>query len=173
MAYLYALQYPKQVNQLILLDPPDVTQYSPYNPFVRLSTKPIHYYPSLEAILARFCLIPKQPVTHRYIIDFIAKQSIKITDQGYTWLTDSNLFAKFSYAGDNIPRPSSQLPVTALIYGKYSAISSPESHQPLLAIHPTIQVYCLQNAHHAIMIDQPLALLQHLQTLLQSQHPPT
>lgn len=59
------------------------------------------FYPSLPAALARFRLMPPQPCENLYILDYIARHSLKpITREGHkgwTWKFDPTIWAKIDW----------------------------------------------------------------------------
>lgn len=167
VAYWFSLQRPSAVKQLVFLDPPNV--YEPISkPFIRQITqaKPIHYYARDKEILKRFRLIPKQPVTNTYIVDHIAQHAIKSTPQGYTWQTDPNLFFKLANTAPVIDSPAQTLPPCVLIYGEHSTICTDAARHGLSIHHPEIPYIEISDAYHAIMIDAPQVLIEHLKSVL-------
>jgi len=49
-------------------------------------------YPDLESALTHFHLIPPQPDAEPWILDHVARHSLRETDEGWTWKFDNNLF---------------------------------------------------------------------------------
>jgi len=131
--------------------------------------RPSRVYPTLEAALARFRLMPPQPAGNAYIADFIARRSLKEVPGGWTWRFDPNMWAKLNRdndlrrdtagAGDNIRVPMVH------IYGAKSRIVEHRkagAPSPFPAGMPEIEI---PDSHHHIMIDQPLALVAALRSL--------
>ena len=132
--------------------------------------RPSRVYPTLEAALARFRLMPPQPAGNAYIADFIARRSLKEVPGGWTWRFDPNMWAKLNRdhdlrrdVGENVN--NIRVPMVH-IYGAKSRIVEHRkagAPSPFPAGMPEIEI---PDAHHHIMIDQPLALVAALRALL-------
>jgi pimeloyl-ACP methyl ester carboxylesterase len=121
----------------------------------------LHVYPSREAILARFRPVPDQPVLG-YIADHVAATSIRRVDGGWTWKWDPPIF------GRELP----QAPLTRLDrrvalfraeHGIMSAEMSDVMYDRLGRVAPVIEIPA---AGHHVMLDQPIALVAAIRTLL-------
>jgi pimeloyl-ACP methyl ester carboxylesterase len=131
--------------------------------------RPSRVYPTLEAALARFRLMPPQPAGNPYIADFIARRSLKEVSGGWTWRFDPNMWAKLNRDND-LRRDTSdnansiKVPMVH-IYGARSRIVEHRKQgapSPFPAGMPEIEI---PDSHHHIMIDQPLALVAALRGL--------
>jgi pimeloyl-ACP methyl ester carboxylesterase len=131
--------------------------------------RPSRVYPTLEAALARFRLMPPQPAGNAYIADFIARRSLKEVPGGWTWRFDPNMWAKLNRDND-LRRDTSanannvKVPMVH-IYGSKSRIVEHRKAghpSPFPAGMPEIEI---PDSHHHIMIDQPLALVAALRSL--------
>ena len=131
--------------------------------------RPSRVYPTLEAALARFRLMPPQPAGNAYIADFIARRSLKEVDGGLTWRFDPNMWAKLNRELDmrgQAPAPEAVKTPMVHIYGAKSRIVEHRkagAPSPFPAGMTEIEI---PDAHHHIMIDQPLALVSALRALL-------
>lgn len=129
------------------------------------NTKP-RLYPSLDAALGRFRLSPEQPDTLNYLVDHIARHSLRLADDGWTWKFDptmqSHLFAQ--QEADRL-LPAVQVPVD-VIYGSRSLVVSDGLARRIHASlgNPGKRV-CIPGGHHHLMLDQPIALISVLQAL--------
>src|SRR5262249_26026218 len=98
--------------------------------------RPSRVYPTLEAALARFRLMPPQPAGNPYIADFIARRSLKRaplpngekgpdgSGEGWTWRFDPNMWAKLNRDQDlrgGLPKGELKTPMVH-IYGAKSRI---------------------------------------------------
>ncbi len=63
------------------VNPPERSHHGPPNRAIR----PHRIYPTLTEALTRFRLAPEQPCENDYIVDFIARRSLKQVDGGWTW----------------------------------------------------------------------------------------
>lgn len=131
-------------------------------------------YPTLEAALARFRLAPPQPCENHFIMDYIARASLgrKPTPdgagEGWGWKFDPAIWQRFS-----VSRPPEELLKEtrcriALMKGDKSIIweeNVREYMYDLLGRQAAFIV--IPEAAHHIMLDQPLAFIAALRTLLQ------
>ena len=122
----------------------------------------LHVYPTREAILARFRPVPDQPVLG-YIADHVAATSIRQADGGWIWKWDP---AVFTSRGEPMA-PLSRLDCRAALFraehGILSAEMSDRVYDRLGRVAPVIEIPV---AGHHIMLDQPIALVAALRTLL-------
>jgi pimeloyl-ACP methyl ester carboxylesterase len=118
-------------------------------------------YPSREAIMARFRPVPGQPVIG-YIADHVAATSIREVADGWTWKWDPKVF------GRQEPRPpQTQVDCRVALFraqhGILSAEMSAKMYDRLGRVTPVVEIPA---AGHHVMLDQPLALVAALRTLL-------
>ncbi len=142
---------------------------SPPNPsaYARRSVPGGRAYPSLEAALARFRLMPDQPTENAFIVDALARDSLHQTPEGWTWRFDPGFFAKLTPWDSWSSVRAAACPL-AFVYGEWSAIVPPELRERQRAhAAPGTPFIGIPASHHHVMIDQPLALLVAIRTLLQ------
>ena len=124
-------------------------------------------YPTLEAALARFRLMPDQPVENIFIVDRIARDSLYQKPEGWAWRFDPGIFAKMTPWDSWSSVRAAACPL-AFVYGEWSAIVPPELRERQRAhAAPGTPFIGIPASHHHVMIDQPLALLVAIRTLLQ------
>ncbi|HEX6721075.1 MAG TPA: alpha/beta hydrolase [Burkholderiaceae bacterium] len=134
--------------------------------------RPTRHYPSLAAALARFRFAPEQPCDNLYIADHIARTSLREVraDDGsaaWTWRFDPQV----GPLGPGNPAQAlreAACPV-AIGWGAESALVTP----PVAAYAcelagPSAPRIEIPAARHHVMVDQPLALVSALRTLLQT-----
>jgi len=123
-------------------------------------------YPTEEAALAHFRLVPPQPCDNDFILDHVARHSLRETDAGWTWKFDKRVFP------ERAPRPLSEclkrVPCRiALMRGEWSVVVLPETAEYMYELlernAPLIEI---PQAHHHLFLDQPLAFIAALRTLL-------
>ena len=148
---------------------PDMSQWS-RGP--SQTNRPNRVYPTLEAALMRFRFMPPQVPGNLYVADWIARKSLKrapLADgsgEGWTWKFDPGLWSKLDRSAMNEVSNQNAAPM-AHIYGDNSNImrrhpgSSGSSMIPADAPHVVIP-----DSEHHIMVDQPLALVAAIRTLL-------
>jgi pimeloyl-ACP methyl ester carboxylesterase len=136
--------------------------------------RPSRVYPTLEAALARFRLMPPQPAGNPFIADFIARRSLKQvplpdgSGEGWTWRFDPNMWAKLDRerAMGDMTAPSAVTTPMVHIYGAQSRIVEHRKAGAPSPFPPGMLEVEIPDSHHHIMIDQPLALVAALRALL-------
>jgi pimeloyl-ACP methyl ester carboxylesterase len=119
-------------------------------------------YPSREAVLERFRPIPEQPVLG-YIADHVAQTSIREADGGWTWKWDPNVFNNRQAPTGPLSRMDCRMALFRAEHGILSAEMSAIMYDRLGQVAPLIEIPA---AGHHIMLDQPIALVAALRTLL-------
>ncbi len=122
-------------------------------------------YPSLEDALSHFRLIPEQPSDSPWALDHIARHSLHHTPAGWTWKFDPKVFAR-----NNTPLGERLRQVTcrvALFRGEHSVVVPPDTADYMYDLMDrNSPVISIPEAHHHLIIDQPLAFVAALRTLL-------
>ncbi|HUN37035.1 MAG TPA: alpha/beta hydrolase [Trebonia sp.] len=122
-------------------------------------------YPSREAILARFRLVPEQPVLP-YVREHVAAWSVTARDGGqWGWKFDHSLFAKMTGPPSPAERARCQVAVLRAEHGLMSAGMAGRLASRLGGPVPIAE---LPAAGHHVMLDEPLSLVAALRTLLAS-----
>jgi pimeloyl-ACP methyl ester carboxylesterase len=127
---------------------------------------PRRVYPTFEAARARFRLVPPENRTAPYILDYVARHSLKEVEGGWTWKFDERLIPKHDdlKARDILARI--ETPVT-FIYGDASAIVSREhAHDIVSHIRNAHGPIAIPQSHHHVLLDQPLSLVSALRAVL-------
>jgi pimeloyl-ACP methyl ester carboxylesterase len=128
------------------------------------SHRPNRIYPSLVEALARFRLAPPQPVENLYIVDLLARRGLKRVEEGWTWKFDPQMWGKFDRAISTAffaAPPEINLPIAHL----YAELGARRSIRP--DPYPTNGLRLgVPEAHHHVMVDQPLALVAAIRGLL-------
>lgn len=123
-------------------------------------------YDDLDTALQHFHLVPPQPATHDYVIDHVARHSLKQTAEGWTWKFDRTVFA------GGPPPPIHDLLAAvrcrvAVFHGEHSAIVTPDvtdyMNELLGRNAPFVEI---PDAHHHLILDQPLAFIAALRAIL-------
>jgi pimeloyl-ACP methyl ester carboxylesterase len=123
-------------------------------------------YPSLDEALGHFRLIPPQPCDNDYIIDFVARRSLREVEGGWTWKFDPQVFRRVEPRAlhEYLGRVGSRI---AVLHGEFSAVVTPEvtdhMNELLGRSAPFVEI---PQAHHHLMFDQPLAFLAAVRALL-------
>ncbi|HUY51132.1 MAG TPA: hypothetical protein VMV92_36420 [Streptosporangiaceae bacterium] len=123
---------------------------------------PLRVYASREAALARFHPIPDQPMLP-YIATHIASTSIREVEGGWTWKFDPRIFARHQLT----PALLTQLDCRVALFRAEHGILSPQlsevMYDRLGRLAPVIEIPA---AGHHVLLDQPIALVTGIRTLL-------
>jgi len=95
----------KPLKGVIMVDSPIRPPTYDYSSHVRSGPiRRIKTYPNEESILERFRLTPEQECDNEFLVDYIAKWSIKEVGNGFQWKFDDTIFDKLgvSHMGRNI-----------------------------------------------------------------------
>ncbi|MEC9340013.1 MAG: alpha/beta hydrolase [Pseudomonadota bacterium] len=128
--------------------------------------KPKRIYEHREAAVERFRLIPDQPCDNDFILRYIAEHSVRETDGGWTWKFDDKVFATrlFGRGQDALAKLSCPLGV---IYGAHSQFFTAEVIAYMRGLLPPGTPFAaVPEAHHHLFLDQPIAFVAALRTLL-------
>jgi pimeloyl-ACP methyl ester carboxylesterase len=132
----------------------------------RGSARPTRVYPDLETAVSRFRLLPSQPCDNAFILEHLARTSVRKVDQGFTWKFDPRVFVDFSLEAMHDYLATTRCRV-ALFRGEHSVVVPPETgeymYQLLERNSPLVEI---PEAHHHLFLDQPLAFVAALRTLL-------
>jgi len=184
-----ATAHPERMHAAILVDtgfgppPEEIARRLAQMETVRnipTADHPARIYPTLEAALLRFRLMPPQPAENAFIVDFIARRSLKQvplpegqrgpdgSGMGWAWRFDPSMWVKLERDGMmHAPPPAPISTPLVHIYGAKSRIieqyRQPGSPSPF---PPEMIEIEIPDSHHHVMIDQPLALVATLRALL-------
>lgn len=174
---LTGAEYGDRFGGIVIVDtpvnPPDSPRRGP--PPVRGGK----VYPSLEAALARFRLAPPQLCENHYALDYIARWSLhkapmqdgpngEKNGDGWAWKFDPSIWQRFS-----VSRPPQELLKQtrcriALFKGDKSIIWDPDVRDYMRdLLNRQVPFIEIPEARHHVMLDQPLAFVAALRTLLQ------
>ena len=134
-------------------------------------TTGIRYYDDIEMAKRRFRLRPPQPCDNDYILDYIARHSLAEAEQGFRFKVDQSMFSKMIEAqGVDLPDAVTMIrgipcPV-GFIYGARSRFFPPEAVALLQGLIAPDLIFRIEAAHHHLFLDQPLAFIDALKTLL-------
>ena len=134
--------------------------------------RPHRLYPSFEAALARFRLMPYQSCENLFIVDYIARQSIAEVREGgqdgWSWRFDPFLFPKVDGADREAAEAAvrgARCPV-GVLYGDRSAVVRPDNLAHLRSVAPDAIYAAVPDAAHHLFLDQPLATVAALRVLV-------
>jgi pimeloyl-ACP methyl ester carboxylesterase len=123
---------------------------------------PLRVYPSREAAIARFRPIPGQPALP-YVSAHVANTSIRTVEGGWSWKFDPRIFARHELAQSRLTRLDCRVALFRAENGILSAQLSEIMYDRLGRLAPVIEIPA---AGHHVMLDQPIALVTGIRTLL-------
>ena len=126
-------------------------------------------YDAKQQAVSHFALVPRQPCENDYIVDYIASKSVHETPDGWTWKFDPNIFDGTLVAlRDQLTSVGCRV---ALFTGERSVVVPPDTaaymYELMGDVSPVVEI---PEAHHHLMLDQPLAFVAALRTLLADWH---
>ena len=123
---------------------------------------PLRVYPTREAAMARFRPIPDQPVLP-YVRAHIAATSIRAVSGGWSWKFDPGIFGRPQFT----PALLTKLACRIALFRAERGIMSPQlaevMYDKLGRVAPVIEIPA---AGHHVMLDQPIAMVTGIRTLL-------
>jgi len=125
-------------------------------------------YSSVDEALARYRTVPPQDHYLDYVIDHVARRSLKQVGDGWQWKFDRRIFEQFaegmrSIAMPYLERVRSRFALLRSENGLVTPDLGQSMYETLGRVAPVIEIP--EAGHHA-MLDQPLILLTALRTLL-------
>jgi pimeloyl-ACP methyl ester carboxylesterase len=126
-------------------------------------------YPDLATATSHFRLVPAQPCDNAYVIDHIARHSLHQTETGWTWKFDPQIFA-YGLVSMRDQLASVRCRV-ALFRGELSVVVPEDVADYMYELMGRVApVVSIPEAHHHLFLDQPLAFVAALRTLLADWH---
>lgn len=162
-----AAQFPDLFGGLIIIDSP-VLNFEQSKGEGKRGNSYLHIlpYPNLEIAKQRFRLVPPQPVGNPAIFEFLAEKSLKKVEAGWIWKFDPSVFVgikrpKWLELFEHVTCPM------AYVRGEHSSIATNEVKQRLQeTLGKRLAMVDIPNAHHHLMLGQPLALVASINALL-------
>lgn len=128
-------------------------------------------YDAMHEPIERFRLLPNQPCTELYLLDYIARQGlIKAPKEdggvGWTWKFDPHQGDNFDIHFDRDLFTAPRCPL-GFIYGEESAFVKLDGFEHLKErVAGRSPFIMMPAAHHHLMLDQPIAFISTLRTLV-------
>jgi pimeloyl-ACP methyl ester carboxylesterase len=123
-------------------------------------------YPDLASAIAHFHLLPQQPTINDFMVEHVARHSLRETADGWTWKFDPRVFHRFppKTLHDYLARVRCRV---ALLRGEWSTAVTPETGRYMYELlnrnAPQVEI---PQAYHHLLLDQPLAFIAALRALL-------
>ena len=122
-------------------------------------------YADLDTAVARFRTVPRQEHYDPFIVDHVARHSLRETDEGWVWKFDPLLFRAISRtaAAERLPPIRCRGALLRAEPGLLTAEIGQVMYEALGRVAPVVEI---PEAGHHMMLDQPLLLLTALRALL-------
>lgn len=133
--------------------------------------KPNRIYPDLESAKKRFVLAPPQAVEQPELFDFMAYHSLKQVEGGWSWKFSPSVYPKEDSANHEWNKIGEKIVATpgrvVIIYGRESMLFTPDSADYIRELGGDhIPIIDIPHARHHLMLDQPIAFLTALKSIL-------
>lgn len=129
----------------------------------RRAVTPLRVYPTREGALTHFRPLPEHEGLQDFVVDHVARHSLRESDGGWSWKFDPGVFGRH--------RPSARLfstiPVpVAMLRAEHGLATDSASLGVYDQLRRHVLVVDIPDAGHHVMLDQPLALTVALRTVL-------
>ncbi len=126
-------------------------------------------YPTFEEAVARFRLMPEQECDNDYIVEFIARHSLKREGDGFNWKFDPHAMGADRWKEPFHEHTKNMRCRRAYMRGELSALATPEAAEYIGGLMgPEAPFIDIPRAHHHIMLDQPLAFVSAVRALFEA-----
>jgi pimeloyl-ACP methyl ester carboxylesterase len=168
VAIVTAARHPERLRGAIVCDSP-VTDQDPEvtAPQLRRLSDQALTYSDLGEAVGRFRTIPPQDGLP-YVMDHVARQSLRLVPGGWQWKLDRQIFTKFggSLGRSAVPYLSRVRCRLAILRAEHGLVT-PYVHDFMYnSLGRVTPVITLPETGHHMMLDQPLILLTAIRTLL-------
>jgi pimeloyl-ACP methyl ester carboxylesterase len=125
-------------------------------------------YPTLDEAVHHFRTVPAQEHYLEYVVDYVARHSLKAVEGGWQWKFDRRVFEQFAGGMQSIAAPylSDVYCRLALLRSEYGLVTPDIGRSMFERLGRVTPVIEIPEAGHHAMLDQPLILLTALRTLL-------
>ena len=169
MTMKYGAEHGAKLSGAVIVDSPvmDPDDDTPFPKPPEAKKRGAKLYPDEATALARFRLMPPQDCENQYITDYIARTSITETDGGWSWKFDPDVMGSRRF-GEPFHEELRALNCrAALIYGANSALVTRRTAAYMSTLMgPSAPLVEIPEAHHHVMLDQPLAFVAALRAIL-------
>ena len=126
-------------------------------------------YEDIEIALGRFRLLPEQPCQHPYIIEFLARKSLREVDGGWTWKFDPSLFDHLEMGASQRDKFIKIKCRTAIVLGEHSKDEAADGAPYFDTIsNGLLPMFFIPGTHHHFMFDEPMATVAAIKGILLS-----
>lgn len=137
--------------------------------------RPKRIYAELSQAMARFRLIPEANCTDPTVFDYVARLSLKPESEGWAWKFDDRMTSTLD--STEISEAEMLRKITcpiAFIYGEHSIVAPKDIADKTVAyMNQGRPARCIADAHHHVLLDNPIALREMLKSLIPELHAET
>lgn len=165
VAFTAALEHGLDVRGVAAIDSP-VREMSPEaRAWLQTNSAlpPQKVRPDRETIVARFRTLPEDVAGLEYVRKHIAEQSVREVEGGWTWKFDPSIFLSSQMEPEDLASAATEV---ALVRGERGMATTDITSSVAEILGGHVPVTLVPDAGHHIMLDQPIALIALLQTLL-------
>jgi pimeloyl-ACP methyl ester carboxylesterase len=131
--------------------------------------RPKPYFPNKDTIVRRYRLSPYQPCENEFIVDFISQHSVIKEERGWTWKYDNNVRRRGNHTEPLADYLRDMACPKVLFYGADSVLVTDEALKYTKEQYgDDDQIVKIPAAGHHLMLDQPIAFIVGLRSVLAS-----
>jgi len=162
VATTVGVHHADEVAGVVVIDSP-LNDAPPDEERLRQRRRPHRVYPTQDDAVAHFRTLPPQDVVLPYVREHVARGSLRAVEGGWTWAFDPEFFGTRLRLRDLLPGVGA--PIT-LLRCEHGLVSAGMAAQMVDLVPAGLPVVELPDSGHHPMLDQPLALVATLRTLL-------
>jgi pimeloyl-ACP methyl ester carboxylesterase len=164
VALTFAVEHADELAGVVIIDSP-VAAATPEEEAARSQSAfgPLRVYATAEEARARYRTVPDQDNSLGFVIDHVAAESLRPVEGGFTWKFDPGVFSRPAGIHELLGRVTGRAALFRSEFGLIPPDIGLQMYEMLGQVAPVIE---LPAAGHHPMLDQPLALVTGLRTLL-------
>ena len=167
MTMRFAAYHGEEVAGVVIVDSPVLPESEKSSAAPRRALSMSRHYPTFEIGLERFRLLPAQECKNQFIVEFIARHSLRETTSGWTWKFDVAAMGSKRWAEPFAEHLHNMKCRSALIVAENSAIVSKVTAQYMSDLMGSESpMITIKDLHHHIMLDQPFRFIQAVKKIL-------
>ena len=156
------VESPDAVAAVAVIDSP-IDRQPPEDERLRDRKRPHRPYPTAEEAMARFRTIPAQEVLLPYVLEHIARGSLRHDSDGWRWKFDPNFWGTRPLLVQLLPQLTGPV---ALFRCEKGLVTQEMATEMAALVDGHLPVVDLPDAGHHPMLDRPLTLVAGVRTLL-------
>lgn len=129
--------------------------------------RPTRVYDDIDVALGRFRFVPEQPSRHPEVLSYLARQSLREVEGGWTWKFDPGLFDVLEMGIDQRDKFATLKCRSAVVLGEHSedegAFAGPYMDEITAGVLPIITI---PGTYHHFMFDEPMATVTVIKGIL-------